>query len=278
MKKIFLISTLSIICVSCFLGGNKKNGNRELKPSVDKTLNELNNNEEEKENESVWQDIIQHLHLPASAQVENNTAKIKFQNTDCDYYNDKRYNYDDLLIEIMESEFNSIHDSYVNVYIDSNEVLKSVKGTFTVDLQNGRKKILREIELEKGGDQMIDLGYIGYLPSFNCYAFSFLGLISNGILFVSRTNGDVYPFRGFPLFTPDKNLFSIVRLDGDADDVGTIIIYGIVDNMYQFLFGLWSDRLLPISACWGDNNILFIEAYDSKEQINKYYKLNLFDL
>ena len=204
------------------------------------------------------------------------TTEILYRNSDLDYYGNLESCYDSWLIEIDKVEYLAAFDRYKNVCIDTIIRLPYSNETFFISLSNGDVKEISN--RRETTDAMAEYQFVGYLPKLHCYKFAYSGFEWEGFLYVSKKTGKEYIFKDELLFSPNNELCVTVRLEQEGiDQAGTIEVYQIVQDEFVFLFGLWSEKILPKSACWYDNSTLYIETTyaENSENDSHYYKICL---
>lgn len=211
-----------------------------------------------------------------TSQSLSKTSEIAYRNSNLDYYGNLESCYDNFVIEIDEVEYLAVFDKYKNVCVDTTIKLPYRNETFFISLSNGDvKKISNRTEKT---DAMAEYLFVGYLPKLHCYKFAYSGFEWEGFLYVSKKTGKEYIFKDELLFSSNNELCVTVRLEQEGiDQAGTIEVYQMVQDEFVFLFGLWSEKILPKSACWYDNNTLYIKAnyVEGGENNSHYYKICL---
>lgn len=207
------------------------------------------------------------------------TFNIVYRNSERDYYGNLESCYDNMIVDITEAEYLAAFSKYENIYTDTTILIRDNNGIFCIPLKDGKfKEIKNEEEMT---DAMIQYESVGYIPALNYYKFIYWGFEWNGIMFISEKNGKEYRFNADPLFSLNGEVFVTVCLEQEGvDETGLIEAYKVTDSELEFLFGLWSKNILPDSACWHNNDTLYLKTHDvEKDESNfKYYKLILSEI
>lgn len=206
------------------------------------------------------------------------TFDIVYRNSERDYYENPESCYDNMIVDITEAEYLAAFSKYENIYTDTTTQIRDNNGIFSIPLNDSTfKEIKNEEEMT---DAMIRYESVGYIPDLDYYKFIYWGFEWNGIMLISKKNGKEYRFNDDPLFSPNGEVFVTVCLEQEGvDQTGLIEAYRVMNNEFEFLFGLWSKSIMPNSACWYNNNTLFLKINTAeKENDFKYYKIVLSEI
>lgn len=211
---------------------------------------------------------------PVSSAGPAQNPATTYSNSRFDYYGDPAACYDNYVTPVSEAEYRSVAGRYKQIDTDPTTQLLKKEGVYSIPLDNGEVKKLADCE--EASDAMATYRFEAYLPSLKFYKFAYSGFEWDGIVYIAQENGEEFRFRDEPLFSPDKKQCVTVCLEQEgADRAGTIEVYRAAENGFDFLFGLWSDTQLPDSACWLDNNTLYLKMQpaESDAAAFRYYKI-----
>lgn len=262
--KNFIIILLLVAISSC------SNGNRQTRDNAKPQTDSI----QPANGES---DIANPSFQPAIEQSDT-TFSITYRNSKFEYYGTPDACYDNLAIAIGKSEYTEAADKFKNLELDTNIRIPFKDGVFSIPLEDGSIKELANSE--EADDAMVEYHYTGYFPAIRSYEFSAFMIGGDGIVFVSKKDGKEQLFKNRPIFAPHTKLCATIRLEQEGvDSAGTIEVYLMTEDGYEFLFGLWSEKILPDSGCWlyNDNNTLYIKATHAEGDTERfqYYKIAL---
>lgn len=180
-------------------------------------------------------------------------------------------------IAIDEADFLAALAKYQNQQIDSTVQIPASKGKYSIPLENGDTKVL--FDSYEQSDDYCKYHYKGYLAQINCYVFEYEGFEWEGVSYFSKANGEEYWFRNEGLFSPNSNNCYCVDActEFEGERAGFIKVYQVSYDEFQFMFGLWSDKIFPQAVCWQDNTTLYMKALREENGADQtyYYKISL---